>query len=1350
MLNTIKRGLAAIACFFGCALVARGQQELSVSNTAVPYNSPAAIDINLSNSSPVSAVQFDLAVGAGGFLLPEVSDSIELSDRSDGHVAVLSRLSETVVRLLVYSNSNRDFKGSSGKLLTIRCRSTSLPGTYAASFSGTTVASATGQNLPHTTAPGTLTVQAPKLETSSTVALGNIPLLSAHNQSLWITNRGNQDLHIAQVTGSGGDLALSLPTLPQTLAPGSSVWFSYTVRPTVKGPFRHLLTIQSNDPEQPVKVVELTGTAYAVNTLSLPTNLQGSYLGKLAVPVNISNQEAFTGWQMTVQLPEDIVYVEGSARLAEGRKPADEVLAATVNGSALTLVAYSPSLQAFGSSSGPVATFELVLKKKGGRYTLPVSAAVIGNSKGEDILSGYSSGELSITAPELVVSPGAVDFGRITTRETAQRQVALSNSGSEDLRIDGIDLNGSAVTTGNAFPFTLAPGQSRAITLAFQSPTPVFMNTALAIRSNDPMGNRKVALTGSTYSRNELHLRNAAGFSNGIIRVPLYLENFDPLQGVQFDLQLPSGYAIDFADHPFRLSSGFGAFTVASNTAGAGTLRVVVYSLNGTVIARGTTILGEVLLKPASLLENYYGFLNISNVVLAGSAPVNLVSGFSGTSLGVCANGPSITSLYGNTFCDSTSLAPAAGQVVAWYRNDTLLSPAYTEPYFVRQPGTYNAIVYNSGCSYWTGDLVLTHSGLTKPVVSASGATTFCEGSNVLLTSSAVNGNQWYLNGNLINGATGNTYSTSIAGTYTVVVQENGCTSDPAQKVILTVLPRQQPRITSSGPLSICNGSSVVLTSSAATSYQWYRNWVLIPGATAQSYTATEPGYYYNVVTNTCDDGYDSVLVRVSSTPATLSTPVVQNSGETTFCPGSAVLLWTNLVQGVRYQWFKNDTLIAGASDTVYRATGSGVYTVRVHNVCNNDSLTSAGLNVRVLTVPDTLVITASGPTFFCNGGNVTLTASAANNYQWYDGTTPITGATGQSYTATHSGSFAVLVTNPCGNSTSNPILVTVSSTPLALTTPTVSRSGDTTLCPGNSVLFHTQKLEGVLYQWYLNGGALAGATDTSYTASASGTYSVRLYNACNNDSISSRSITVTVLSYPDTPQVNAGGPLSFCTGSTVKLTSSPQSNYQWYKDGTAIDGASGQSFTAAVPGSYQVYTTNTCGSKGSAPVAVTVIPIPGTPVIRLDTLKSELVSSNESGNQWYLDGDLINGANGQRLKPSQSGNYSVKTTVEGCASQMSTPFSYIVTGIVSVDGKKIFLVSPNPAGEKVSIAFSGQKSDFYDVVICDINGRIVRKIIKVRSGDSIKLDNLLAGIYVLKFSSPRDKLAYIVRVVKI
>ena len=59
--------------------------------------------------------------------------------------------------------------------------------------------------------------------------------------------------------------------------------------------------------------------------------------------------------------------------------------------------------------------------------------------------------------------------------------------------------------------------------------------------------------------------------------------------------------------------------------------------------------------------------------------------------------------------------------------------------------------------------------------------------------------------------------------------------------------------ISTSDPLEYCGEDTVnteLISSNSYSSYQWYRNSILIEGATAATYTATEAGEYYLKVTS--------------------------------------------------------------------------------------------------------------------------------------------------------------------------------------------------------------------------------------------------------------------------------------------------------------------------------------------------------------------------------------------------------------------------------------------------------------------------------------------------------------------
>ena len=152
--------------------------------------------------------------------------------------------------------------------------------------------------------------------------------------------------------------------------------------------------------------------------------------------------------------------------------------------------------------------------------------------------------------------------------------------------------------------------------------------------------------------------------------------------------------------------------------------------------------------------------------------------------------------------------------------------------------------------------------------------------------------------------------------------------------------------------------------------------------------------------------------------------------------------------------------------------------------------------------------IIADGPTTFCQGGSVLLTATYTGaTVQWKKDGVNIAGATSSTYNATKKGTYTCETTSPCATATSEGIFVNVLKNPPA----SITAGGSTTFCAGGSVVLTANTGGGLSYQWYKGASLIAGATSINYTATLAGNYKCRVTKTASGCFKNSNSIAVNV-----------------------------------------------------------------------------------------------------------------------------------------------------------------------------------------------------------------------------------------------
>ena len=278
--------------------------------------------------------------------------------------------------------------------------------------------------------------------------------------------------------------------------------------------------------------------------------------------------------------------------------------------------------------------------------------------------------------------------------------------------------------------------------------------------------------------------------------------------------------------------------------------------------------------------------------------------------------------------------------------------------------------------------------------------------------------------------------------------------------------------------------------------------------------------------------------------------------------------------------------------------------------------------------------ITAFGPTTFCAGGSVTLTATSAASYLWS------TGATTQSIVVSTSGNYSVTVTNAQRLQRD-----------LGADAVTVNAESD---CDDHRVrsddlLRRRQRHADGIERRVVS--LVDRRDDASIIASTTGNYSVTVTTAAGC-SATSQPLAVTVNAFPD---ATITAPSSVCAstyGDNARVASVFNGSYAWTISGGTITGGAGTYQIAFKPSGSDPVTlgvtvTNASGCAASSTRVVDVHSVPKpamTPSGATSFCNSGLLSApaGYTAYSWKRDGGQITGASAQTFVAMQSGTYSV------------------------------------------------------------------------------------------------------------
>jgi PKD repeat protein/photosystem II stability/assembly factor-like uncharacterized protein len=356
------------------------------------------------------------------------------------------------------------------------------------------------------------------------------------------------------------------------------------------------------------------------------------------------------------------------------------------------------------------------------------------------------------------------------------------------------------------------------------------------------------------------------------------------------------------------------------------------------------------------------------------------------------------------------------------------------------------------------------------------------------------------------------------------------------------------------------------------------------------------------------------------------------------------------------YQWYKNGSLLSGATSPSLTLTQDGDY---ILNLINTNGCNSASANYAYY--PTHINFTLD-PDTVCTGEYTVLIRSGANgtnfNITWGDGTGLYNwnGLAGPMHTYSVAGTYTVKLKG-CGSYNCDSLSKTI----------VVKPGQDTAVIVLNAGVFSTTTTANS-YQWYESNFPIVGATAATYTPTQDGYYNVKLENTSGCSSLSGYNVY-----FPIHP-IFVADTTGYCGVLIADVqfsnTSSNALNYLWdFGDGTS-SAIQSPSHNYNVPGTYTVKlkacSATTCDSLIKTNY-ITVSALPFNPVVTPSVIPAfcdgtaiNFTLSCTSGAgylyQWQGSGQNIVGETTSNYVVSYDDTYgAIVTNSLGCVAKTNT-----------------------------------------------------------------------------------------------
>jgi hypothetical protein len=358
-----------------------------------------SIPVSINNMEPFSGFQFDLTLPQD---INYVENSVALSTRKSDHSVSGSLINANTLRVIAYSNTNAEFSGSDGEVMTLKLKPEVSSGNYNLTISNPIISNITLGDIESDSYNGSVQINAPNLLTNpSSISFGRVPITETRQQLIRLTNNGSAELNISSIVKDVSLFDIDIAT-PFTISQGAYKDITLNFTPSSNGNVDQDISIRHNGSTEQ-NIVNVTADVFSPNYLKIK-DVSVNAGGTSHLEIELHNNDEVRGIQFDLTLNSEFSYDVSNYELIDNGTIFSSSTS-NLGNNKYRFILYNTSGNSVSKGSGSILKipFSVPENTTTGDYLVAFSNVVISGPNNNSVGSeSLSQGKITIVADTTV------------------------------------------------------------------------------------------------------------------------------------------------------------------------------------------------------------------------------------------------------------------------------------------------------------------------------------------------------------------------------------------------------------------------------------------------------------------------------------------------------------------------------------------------------------------------------------------------------------------------------------------------------------------------------------------------------------------------------------------------------------------------------------------------------------------------------------------------------------------------------------------------------------------------------------------------------------------------------------